>query len=65
MPPLVYPRPTELPAARPRDFAAVDELRVYYAGDYCSSRNPGFEAAALSGRDAARHIRSVLLGGGE
>ena len=42
------------------DFVAVDEQRIYYAGDFCSRRPPGFEAAALSGTDAAAHIRSVL-----
>ena len=58
-PPLVFDRPSA-PAVRARDFAAVDELRVYYAGDFCSARAPGFEAAALSGVDAARHIASAL-----
>lgn len=39
-----------------QDFVANDELRLYYAGDFCSNRNPGFEAAALSGKHAACHI---------
>ena len=59
---LVFERPTAPPTARARDFAAVDELKVYYAGDFCSSCNPGFEAAALSGLEAAEHICSVLRG---
>jgi hypothetical protein len=43
-----------------RDFVAVDARRIYYAGDFCSTRAPGFEAAALSGRDVAQHMLSVL-----
>ncbi|MGK3746756.1 MAG: hypothetical protein ACI90V_013619 [Bacillariaceae sp.] len=38
------------------DFLADDKLGLYYAGDFCSSLNPGFEAAALSGFDLAQHI---------
>ena len=30
--------------------------RLYYAGDFCSRRAPGFEAAALSAADAAAHV---------
>eukprot|EP00729_Bicosta_minor_P009734 gene9734-6197_t len=37
-----------------------DELRVYYAGDYCSRHTPGVEAAVLSATDAASHIIRVL-----
>lgn len=49
---LVYPRPeTDL-----KDFVACDEERLFYAGDFCSHRCPGFEAAALSGFDLAQHI---------
>jgi hypothetical protein len=44
-----------------RDFVADDALGLYYAGDFCSCRNPGFEAAALSGASAADHIVSVVL----
>jgi hypothetical protein len=51
---LVYPRPRD--AIRKRDFVADDTLRLYYAGDFCSHRNPGFEAAALSGLDVAKHV---------
>jgi hypothetical protein len=49
---LVYPRPDTNNA----DYIADDERRIYYAGDYCSYRNPGFEAATLSGMDLAQHI---------
>ena len=42
------------------DFVAVDERRIFYAGDFCSRRPPGFEASALSGVDVAAHIRQLL-----
>jgi predicted NAD/FAD-dependent oxidoreductase len=43
------------------DFVALDAgTRVYYAGDFCSRRTPGFEAAALSALDVARHMRTAL-----
>ncbi|KAL1510535.1 hypothetical protein AB1Y20_006838 [Prymnesium parvum] len=61
LPPLVFARPTLPSVARSRDFAAVDEMKLFYAGDFCSSRSPGFEAAALSGRGAAQHIAQVML----
>lgn len=38
------------------DFIADDTHHLYYAGDFCSCRNPGFEASALSGVSVARHI---------
>ena len=64
-PPLVYDRPsatiaTTVAEDEDRDFIADDKLRIYYAGDYCSRRPPGFEAACLSGLDAAQHIASIL-----
>lgn len=43
-----------------RDFVADDDLHLYYAGDFCSNRCPGFEAAALSGMNAAAHIKETL-----
>lgn len=39
-----------------KDFVADDNLQIYCAGDFCSSFNPGFEAAALSGHHVAQHI---------
>jgi len=39
-----------------KNFVADDDLGLYYAGDFCSMLNPGFEAAALSGYDVAQHI---------
>lgn len=30
------------------DFISDDALKLYYAGDFCSHRAPGVEAAALS-----------------
>ena len=39
-----------------KDFVADEDKGLYYGGDFCSSLNPGFEAAALSGFDLARHI---------
>jgi len=44
-----------------RDFLADDERRIFYASDYVSSRLPGFEAAALSALDAARHMIHLLV----
>lgn len=53
---LVYPTPEASKGSSTRDYIVNDELRVYYAGDFCSHRNPGFEASALSGVGVARHI---------
>ena len=51
----------EIPAPGPAaDFVAADEQRLYYCGDFCSGRAPGFEAAALSALDAAAHIIGEL-----
>lgn len=49
---LVYDRPQ----TDEKDFVMDDERKLYYAGDFCSHCNPGFEAAALSGLDLARHL---------
>ena len=43
-----------------RDFLADEGLALYYAGDFCSKRNPGFEAACLSGCDVAEHLAKRL-----
>jgi hypothetical protein len=65
IPSLVYPRPDndnndnndDATATVPaKDFLADDAQGLYYAGDFCSQRNPGFEAAALSGLDVAEHM---------
>jgi len=50
---LVFDRTNEAPL---QDFVADDQLQLYYAGDFCSSMNPGFEAAALSGIHVAQYI---------
>jgi predicted NAD/FAD-dependent oxidoreductase len=55
---LVYPPDSQQKAA---DYVFDDEIRLYYAGDFCSYRNPGFEAAALSGLDVAKHIVASTL----
>jgi predicted NAD/FAD-dependent oxidoreductase len=55
---LVYPRDEEDSAHR--DFVANDSEKLYYAGDFCSLRCPGFEAAALSGFDLAQHILTTI-----
>ena len=39
-----------------RDFVADPSLGLFYCGDFCSNKNPGFEAAALSGHDCASYI---------
>ena len=54
-PPLVYDRP----AVEAPDFLADDALGLVYAGDFTSSRAPGFEAATLAGLDAAEHLVRV------
>jgi predicted NAD/FAD-dependent oxidoreductase len=61
IPSLVYPRSDD--ATVPKlDYLADDEQGLYYAGDFCSQRNPGFEASALSGLDVAEHmIKANLL----
>ena len=43
------------------DFLADETLGLYYAGDFCSKRNPGFEAAALSGLDVAEHMLRTVF----
>lgn len=57
---LLYERPTS-ESVYEQDFVADDSLGLYYAGDFCSARCPGFEAAALSAVDAAAHMAAVLL----
>lgn len=52
---LVYPK-----ISTALDFVADDNLHLYYAGDFVSHRNPGFEAAALSGLDLAKHLVNTL-----
>lgn len=42
------------------DFLSDDELGLYYAGDFCSHRTPGIEAACLSGIDVATHVFNAL-----
>ena len=67
-PPLLYPRPDAGvdggalgdESGADIDYLADDDLRLYYAGDFCSKRPPGFEAAALSGLDVAEHILANL-----
>jgi len=48
-----------------RNFVADDAAGLYYGGDFCSHLNPGFEAAALSGLDLARHILGPKKSPGE
>jgi len=55
----VFERPAAA-AGRGEDYIADDGMHLYYAGDFCSQRNPGFEAAALSGADVAQHIARVV-----
>jgi hypothetical protein len=61
--PLVYDRPAAAAGCAgdgDQDFIADDAMRLYYAGDFCSRRNPGLEAAALSGVDVADHIAAAV-----
>ena len=56
VPNLVYPRAAD----GTKDYLADDAQGLYYAGDFCSQRCPGFEAAALSGLDVADHMIASL-----
>lgn len=61
---LVYERPVataEHGRAPLCDFLDVGD-GLFYAGDFCSHRNPGFEAAVLSGIEAAACIRARFAG---
>ena len=61
-PDLVYAKPSpELSGRTGPDFLCDDALGLYYAGDFCSGRAPGFEAAVLSALDAADHMGRALL----
>ena len=42
------------------DFLADETLMLFQAGDMMSRYTPGFEGAALSGLDAAKHILTRL-----
>ena len=57
-PPLTFDRAPA--AAGAADYAADEGERLFYAGDFTSRRAPGFEAAALSGLDAASALKRVL-----
>ena len=63
VPPLVYERPAAEMSADAQDeadFLAEEALGIFYAGDYCSRRAPGFEAACLSGLEAGEYIAGLL-----
>jgi hypothetical protein len=54
---VVYSTPPSLTSSSPsQNFVVDDAMGLYYGGDFCSHLNPGFEAAALSGFDLAKHI---------
>jgi hypothetical protein len=44
----------------PRDYLYDDNLGLFYAGDFCSRRTAGVEAACLSGIDVANHVHDFL-----
>ena len=44
----------------PRDYLYDDDLKLFYAGDFCSRRIAGVEAACLSGIDVANHVHELL-----
>ena len=44
----------------PRDYLYDDSLGLFYAGDFCSRRTAGVEAASLSGMDVANHVHGFL-----
>jgi hypothetical protein len=44
----------------PRDYLYDDSLGLFYAGDFCSRRSAGVEAACLSGIDVANHVHDYL-----
>ena len=43
-----------------RDYLHDDNLKLFYAGDFCSRRSAGVEAACLSGIDVANHVHELL-----
>ena len=43
-----------------RDYLYDDNLGLYYAGDFCSRRTAGVEAACLSGLDVANHVHDFF-----
>ena len=60
-----YPRPKNTTGAEEAgvlssDYLVDEDLMLFYAGDFVSRRNPGFEAASLSGLDAAVAIARSL-----
>ena len=65
-----YPRPKNTTGAEEAgvlssDYLVDEELMLFYAGDFVSRRNPGFEAASLSGLDAAVAIARSLAAKGK
>ena len=53
--------PTQREKLDQDNFLADDELGLIQAGDMVSVYTPGFEAAALSGIDAAEHALQKLF----
>lgn len=43
-----------------KNFLHDDDLGLFYAGDFCSYRAAGVEAAYLSGVDVANHVFNLL-----
>jgi hypothetical protein len=43
-----------------KNFLHDDDLGLFYAGDFCSHRAAGVEAAYLSGIDVANHVFNLL-----
>ena len=65
-----YPRPKNTTGAEEAgvlssDYLVDEDLMLFYAGDFVSRRNPGFEAASLSGLDAAVAIARSLAAKGK
>mmetsp|Transcript_28349 Transcript_28349/g.27168 ORF Transcript_28349/g.27168 Transcript_28349/m.27168 type:complete len:500 (-) Transcript_28349:66-1565(-) len=44
-----------------KNYLYDDKLKLFYGGDFCSTRIPGVEAAVLSGLDLADHVYSLIV----
>lgn len=58
--PASYSNVKEKEEEMPRDYLYDDNLGLFYAGDFCSRRTAGVEAACLSGIDVANHVHNFL-----
>ena len=58
----LVPSESDANTARDDDFFKDDDIKLYYAGDFCSPRLPGVEAAALSAVSVTNVMCCAILG---